>query len=140
MMQKIGVKGRVTVTVDGEVVRRVDNLILNNGLGVFAALLADKATKSSVTLIEAGAGTTAPTATDTETEDYYSDAATANSNSGAGASFAATFAVGDFADDDITEATLWADTDIISRVVFAAVTVAETEELVIQWDITYQRV
>lgn len=140
MMQKIGVKGRVTVIVDGEVVRQVDNLILDNGLSVFAALLADKTTKSSIDLIEAGAGTTAPTAADTGTEDYYSDASTVNSSSGGVASFTATFAVGDFANDDITEATLWAGADIISRVVFTAVTVADTEALVIQWDITYQRV
>jgi len=143
MKDKIRMVGMVTIVKNGEVVKKVKNLITTVGKAEMSGLLLADIGGTAFDYIAIGEGTTAAAITDTTLEDESMRVAgtgtqTTTTTTNDTAHLESTFNI--VATLAITESGILnaASTgDLYNRAVFAAVNVVSSDTLVIKWDVVF---
>lgn len=137
---KLSLTGALTISVNGEVVRKINNLVVTSGKELVAANL-QGGTPAQVTYMAVGIGTTAANIADTTLEselDRNALTTPGGTVSGAVVSYQSTWLPGD-GTGAITEAGLFtAETGgtMLARTVFPVVNKGAEDTVTIVWDVT----
>ena len=137
---QISLKGALTITKNGEVIREIDNLVVTAGKELLASRLAGNS-GSVISYMAVGTGTTAAAAGNTTlaTEvDRNALSVSGGTASGAAVTYATTWAAGD-ATGALTEAGLFTAASggtMLARTVFAAVNKGSDDLVTISWTVT----
>jgi hypothetical protein len=137
---QISLKGALTITKNGEVIREIDNLVVTAGKELLASRLAGNS-GSVISYMAVGTGTTAAAVGNTTlaTElDRNALSVNGGTASGAGVTYATTWLAGD-ATGALTEAGLFTASSggtMLARTVFAAVNKGADDLVTISWTVT----
>jgi hypothetical protein len=137
---QISLKGALTITKNGEVIREIDNLVVTAGKELLASRLAGNS-GSVISYMAVGTGTTAAAVGNTTlaTElDRNALSVNGGTASGAGVTYATTWLAGD-ATGALTEAGLFTASSggtMLARTVFAAVNKGSDDLVTISWTVT----
>lgn len=137
---QISLKGALTITKNGEVIREIDNLVVTAGKELLASRLAGNS-GSVISYMAVGTGTTAAAVGNTTlaTEvDRNALSVSGGTVSGAGVTYATTWLAGD-ATGALTEAGLFTAASggtMLARTVFAAVNKGADDLVTISWTVT----
>ena len=130
--------GRLAIAVNGEVVKEVPNLVVTTGKEYVASRMKD-ATKTAMSHMAVGSGTTSPAAGDTtlgtELDRQALASTTVSSN---GITYVATFGAGD-GTGAISEAGLFnaaSGGDMLCRTTFGVVNKGASDSMTITWVVT----
>lgn len=131
--------GKLTISLNDEVVREVDNLVVTAGKGLVASRIAGNG-DSAITHMEIGTdGTTAAAVGQTALQGTVLDRSAATSSvSGAVATFSTTYAAGT-GTGAVAEAGLFnasANGTMLCRTVFAVVNKGAADSMTISWAVT----
>ena len=145
LKERLGMKGRITIIKNGEVVVKQNNLIVNTGLAEMAGLLLTDTSGSVTTYdyIGIGTGTTTATATDTtlETESMREQGTgtrTTTTVTNDTAHLEATFNITSTL--AITESGMFNAASsgvMLNRTTFSAVNLNNGDVVVVKWDISF---
>lgn len=131
-------KGHLTISLNGEVVQEVDNLVVTAGKGYVASRMKD-ATATAMSHMAIGTGSTAAAAGDTALgSESARTALTSTSVSGAVVTYADTFAAG-VGTGAITEAGILNASSggtLLCRTVFSVVNKGASDSMTITWTVT----
>jgi hypothetical protein len=139
LQDQLTMKGALTISKNGTVVREIDNLVVTSGKNLVAANLAGGST--TVTHMGIGTGSTAAAAGDTTLGSESARAALGTSGgtvSGAVVTFEATFAAGT-ATGALTEAGLFTASSagtMLARTVFATINKGANDSVTVSWSVT----
>jgi len=137
---QISLKGALTITKNGEVIREIDNLVVTAGKELLASRLAGNS-GSVISYMAVGTGTTAAAVGNTTlaTEvDRNALSVSGGTASGAAVTYATTWLAGD-ATGALTEAGLFTASSggtMLARTVFAAVNKGSDDLVTISWTVT----
>ena len=137
---QISLKGALTITKNGEVIREIDNLVVTAGKELLASRLAGNS-GSVISYMAVGTGTTAAAIGNTTlaTEvDRNALSVSGGTASGAAVTYATTWLAGD-ATGALTEAGLFTASSggtMLARTVFAAVNKGADDLVTISWTVT----
>ena len=137
---QISLKGALTITKNGEVIREIDNLVVTAGKELLASRLAGNS-GSVISYMAVGTGTTAAAIGNTTlaTElDRNALSVSGGTASGAAVTYATTWLAGD-ATGALTEAGLFTASSggtMLARTVFAAVNKGSDDLVTISWTVT----
>ena len=137
---QISLKGALTITKNGEVIREIDNLVVTAGKELLASRLAGNS-GSVISYMAVGTGTTAAAVGNTTlaTEvDRNALSVNGGTASGAAVTYATTWLAGD-ATGALTEAGLFTASSggtMLARTVFAAVNKGSDDLVTISWTVT----
>jgi|TARA_Y100000015_G_C2367484_1_gene78272 hypothetical protein len=131
-------KGRLTITLNDEVVQDVDNLVVTAGKGYVASRMKD-ASATAMSHMAIGSGTTNPAANDTALETELGRVSlTSTSVSGAVVTYVATFAAGT-GTGAVTEAGILnasSSGTLLCRTEFNVVNKGSSDSMTITWTVT----
>ncbi len=131
-------KGRLTITLNDEVVQDVDNLVVTAGKGYVASRMKD-ASATAMSHMAIGSGTTNPAAGDTALETELGRVSlTSTSVSGAVVTYVATFAAGT-GTGAVTEAGILnasSSGTLLCRTEFNVVNKGSSDSMTITWTVT----
>ena len=131
-------KGRLTISLNNEVVQEVDNLVVTAGKGYVASRMKD-ATATAMSHMAIGTGTTAAAASQTAlVSESARVALTSTTVSGADVTYVATFPAGT-GTAAITEAAILNASSggtMLCRTVFAVVNKGASDSMTITWVVT----
>lgn len=129
--------GKLTISLNDEVVREVDNLVVTSGKEFVASRMTG--TSSNVmSHMAVGSGSTAAAAGDTALGSELGRTTSSDSVSGAVVTYSATFAAGT-GTGAVTEAGLFNDSsagDMLCRTVFSVVNKGASDSMTISWAVT----
>jgi hypothetical protein len=137
---KLSLTGALTISLNGEVVRDIDNLVVTTGKTLVATML-QGGSPTPITHMGVGTGSTAAAAADTAlgTEvDRNGLAVSGGTATGAVVSYTGTWAPGD-GTGALTEAGLFTASSggvMLCRTVFPVVNKGEDDTVTIVWDVT----
>jgi len=137
---QISLKGALTITKNGEVIREIDNLVVTAGKELLASRLAGNS-GSVISYMAVGTGTTAAAVGNTTlaTEvDRNALSVSGGTASGAAVTYSTTWLAGD-ATGALTEAGLFTASSggtMLARTVFAAVNKGSDDLVTISWTVT----
>jgi len=140
--EKVKLKGRLRISLNGKIVRDIDNLVVTVGKNWVASRMQGVA-KAVMSYMTIGTGTTAAVVADTITETglfHQILTVAGGSVSGAVITFAATIAAGD-GTGAITEAGIFNNStintgDMLARTVFSVVNKGALDSMTISWAVT----
>ena len=131
-------KGRLTISINDEVVQEIDNLVVTTGKGYVASRMKD-ATTTAMSHMAVGTGSTAAAAGDTTLGGESARVALASTAvSGAVVTYVANFPAGT-GTAALTEAAILnasSSGTMLCRTVFAVVNKSASDSMAIQWQIT----
>ena len=131
-------KGRLTISINNEVVRDIDNLVVTTGKGYVASRMKD-ATATAMSHMAVGTGSTAAAAADTTLGGESARVAlTSTTVSGAVVTYVATFPAGT-GTAAITEAAVLNASSggtMLCRTVFAVVNKGANDVMAVSWAVT----
>ncbi|MAO23321.1 MAG: hypothetical protein CMJ25_21420 [Phycisphaerae bacterium] len=134
----LAMKGRLTITINDEVVQEVDNLVVTTGKGYVASRMKD-ATTTAMSHMAIGTGSTAAAVGDTALGGESARVAlTSTAVSGADVTYVATFGAGT-GTAAITEAAVLNASSagtMLCRTVFAVVNKGQSDSMVVTWTVT----
>lgn len=131
-------KGRLTISINNEVVRDIDNLVVTTGKGYVASRMKD-ATATAMSHMAVGTGSTAAAAADTTLGGESARVAlTSTTVSGAVITYVATFAAGTGTAALTEAAVLNASSSgtMLCRTVFAVVNKGANDQMAVSWSVT----
>lgn len=131
-------KGRLTISINNEVVRDIDNLVVTTGKGYVASRMKD-ATATAMSHMAVGTGSTAAAAADTTLGGESARVAlTSTTVSGAVITYVATFAAGTGTAALTEAAVLNASSSgtMLCRTVFLTVNKSANDSMSISWAVT----
>ena len=131
-------KGRLTISINNEVVRDIDNLVVTTGKGYVASRMKD-ATATAMSHMAVGTGSTAAAAADTTLGGESARVAlTSTTVSGAVITYVATFAAGTGTAALTEAAVLNASSSgtMLCRTVFAVVNKGANDQMAVSWAVT----
>ena len=131
-------KGRLTISINDEVVRDIDNLVVTTGKGYVASRMKD-ATATAMSHMAVGTGSTAAAAADTTLGGESARVAlTSTTVSGAVITYVATFAAGTGTAALTEAAVLNASSSgtMLCRTVFAVVNKSANDSMSVSWSVT----
>jgi len=131
-------KGRLTISINDEVVRDIDNLVVTTGKGYVASRMKD-ATATAMSHMAVGTGSTAAAANDTTLGGESARVAlTSTTVSGAVITYVATFAAGTGTAALTEAAVLNASSSgtMLCRTVFAVVNKSANDSMSVSWSVT----
>jgi hypothetical protein len=131
-------KGRLTISINNEVVRDIDNLVVTTGKGYVASRMKD-ATATAMSHMAVGTGSTAAAAADTTLGGESARVAlTSTTVSGAVITYVATFAAGTGTAALTEAAVLNASSSgtMLCRTVFAVVNKGANDAMSVSWAVT----
>jgi hypothetical protein len=131
-------KGRLTISINDEVVRDIDNLVVTTGKGYVASRMKD-ATATAMSHMAVGTGSTAAAANDTTLGGESARVAlTSTTVSGAVITYVATFAAGTGTAALTEAAVLNASSSgtMLCRTVFAVVNKGANDSMSVSWSVT----
>lgn len=131
-------KGKLAISINGEVVQEVDNLVVTAGKGYVASRMKD-ATATAMSHMAIGSGSTAAAASDTALGNELGRVSlTSTSVSAAVVTYVATFAAGT-GTGAVTEAALLnasSSGTMLCRTVFSVVNKGSADSMTITWTVT----
>jgi len=131
-------KGKLAISINGEVVQEVDNLVVTAGKGYVASRMKD-ATATAMSHMEIGSGSTAAAASDTALGSALGRVSlTSTSVSSAVVTYVATFGAGT-GTGAVTEAGLFNASSggtMLCRTVFSVVNKGSADSMTITWTVT----
>ena len=131
-------KGKLAISINGEVVQEVDNLVVTAGKGYVASRIKD-ATATAMSHMEIGSGSTAAAASDTALGSALGRVSlTSTSVSSAVVTYVATFGAGT-GTGAVTEAGLFNASSggtMLCRTVFSVVNKGSADSMTITWTVT----
>ena len=131
-------KGRLTISINNEVVRDIDNLVVTTGKGYVASRMKD-ATATAMSHMAVGTGSTAAAAADTTLGGESARVALASTTvSGAVVTYVATFPAGTGTAALTEAAVLNASSSgtMLCRTVFAVVNKGANDVMAVSWAVT----
>ena len=135
---ELAMKGRLTISINDEVVRDIDNLVVTTGKGYVASRMKD-ATATAMSHMAVGAGATAAAAGDTTLGSESARVAlTSSTVSGAVITYVATFHAGTGTAALTEAAVLNASSSgtMLCRTVFAVVNKSANDSMSVSWSVT----
>ena len=131
-------KGHLSIAINGEVVKKVPNLVVTTGKNYVASRMKDT-TKSAMSHMEIGTNTSAPAAGNTVLGSAaHRQALTSTTVSNNVVTYVASFAAGD-GTGAITEAGLFnaaSGGDMLCRTTFSVVNKGSQDSMTITWEVT----
>ena len=131
-------KGKLAISINGEVVQEVDNLVVTAGKGYVASRMKD-ATATAMSHMAIGSGSTAAAASDTALGNELGRVSlTSTTVSGAVVTYVATFGAGT-GTGAVTEAALLnasSSGTMLCRTVFSVVNKGSADSMTITWTVT----
>ena len=135
---ELAMKGRLTISINDEVVRDIDNLVVTTGKGYVASRMKD-ATATAMSHMAVGTGSTAAAAADTTLGGESARVALASTTvSGAVVTYVATFPAGTGTAALTEAAVLNASSSgtMLCRTVFAVVNKSANDSMSVSWAVT----
>lgn len=135
---ELAMKGRLTISINDEVVRDIDNLVVTTGKGYVASRMKD-ATATAMSHMAVGTGSTAAAAGDTTLGGESARVAlTSSTVSGAVITYVATFPAGTGTAALTEAAVLNASSGgtMLCRTVFAVVNKSANDSMSVSWSVT----
>lgn len=135
---ELAMKGRLTISINDEVVRDIDNLVVTTGKGYVASRMKD-ATATAMSHMAVGTGSTAAAAADTTLGGESARVAlTSTTVSGAVVTYVATFPAGTGTAALTEAAVLNASSSgtMLCRTVFAVVNKSANDSMSVSWAVT----
>ena len=135
---ELAMKGRLTISINDEVVRDIDNLVVTTGKGYVASRMKD-ATATAMSHMAVGTGSTAAAAGDTTLgAESARVALTSSTVSGAVITYVATFPAGTGTAALTEAAVLNASSSgtMLCRTVFAVVNKSANDSMSVSWSVT----
>ena len=134
----LNLKGKLAISLNGQVVREVDNIVVTAGKGYVASRMKD-ATATAMSHMAIGSGTTNPAAGDTALETELGRVAlTSTTVSSAVVTYVATFAAGT-GTGAVTEAGILnasSSGTLLCRTEFSVVNKGSSDSMTITWTVT----
>ena len=134
----LNLKGKLAISLNGQVVREVDNIVVTAGKGYVASRMKD-ATATAMSHMAIGSGSTAAAASDTALGNQLGRVSlTSTSVSSAVVTYVATFAAGT-GTGAVTEAGLFNASSggtMLCRTVFSVVNKGSADSMTITWTVT----
>ena len=135
---ELAMKGRLTIAINDEVVKEIDNLVVTTGKGYVASRMKD-ATATAMSHMAVGTGSSAAAAGDTALGSESARVAlTSTTVSGADVTYVATFGAG-VGTAALTEAAILnasSSGTMLCRTVFAVVNKGASDSMVVTWVVT----